>query len=142
MSPWTSNRAAAERTLRGALEAGLVAAATWYTNGVRVRLLRGYTSGRFSHGMQGVAGRVMRTAPYAVPGGLAISMGTSKTAGYAYELAWELGHTNRFTGQYERVEVWRPMLVDNGDRIQGIIGRAAATYMRGAVGRAVGEAAD
>jgi hypothetical protein len=142
VSAWKSNRAAGERALRNAVDAGLIAAAAWYTNGVRARLVRGYTSGAFSHGMEGVAGRVMRTEPYATASGRAITMGTSKVAGYSYELAWELGHTNAFTRQYERVEVWRPMLVDNADRILTIAGRAARAHLDGAAGRAMPEAAD
>lgn len=112
------------------VDTGLVAAAENLENKVQHRLLHqaaggrpGYTSGNFSHGIRGVAGRVMRTEPYSRGGARMISIGTSTVAGFPYELAWELGHVNLFTRTFVRVEVWRPTLEENRQLVTDILAR-------------------
>lgn len=118
--------------IRQGIDAGLVAAAENVTTKIRTRLDRGYTTGAFAHHARGVAGRVMYTQPTDVPGGRAITIGTSTVAGFPYELAWELGHVNLFTRRYERVEVWRPMLEQNRDLMVRIVARNIERYAGGA----------
>jgi hypothetical protein len=144
---YMSRAIAAKATLTKGLDDGLTAAAENVTKKIRERLDRGYTTGAFSHHARGVAGRVMYTKPFDVPGGRAITLGTSKVAGYPYELAWELGHINIFVGRgdtagkkgprgtsiasrregtYMRVEIWRPTLEANRDLVVRIIARNIA----------------
>jgi hypothetical protein len=149
--PYRSNARAVKAAIRQGIDDGLTVIGQHYTQNVRGVLLSGYTTGNFSHQMRGVAGRVMYTPPYAIPGGRGISMGTSKAPGYAYELAWELGHVNIFIGggngigggratllgsrregTYVRVEVWRPMLVDNTALYVNMFARNADRVFGGA----------
>ncbi len=149
---YRANPAVRRQWLAG-VDRGLTAAAEFYTKRVRARLLKGYTTGHFAHGMRGVAGRVMYTKPYDYGGGRAVTMGTS-TTDVPYEVFWELGHVNIFigggaratslaskrTGSYVRVEIWRPLLTQYASHMVEIVAR----NMRGAGGVDVsfGEAAD
>lgn len=108
--------------IRGARK-GLEAAAENYTKAVAAIIDSGYTTGDFSHHPSEVSRRVMYTEPYDTAGGVGITMGTSKTAGFPYELAWELGHQSRYTRRFERVEVWRPLLNEKRDLMVNIIAR-------------------
>jgi len=117
---YMSNADNVKRALLAGVDAGLTAAARNYTDAVRQRLSKGYTTGDFT--TRGVWGRVMYTVPHDVPGGRAITCGTSTTA-VPYELYWELGHQNAFTRRYERVEVWRPILEAKRDLLTEIIAR-------------------
>ena len=128
---YMSNADNVKRALLAGVDAGLTAAAERYTQQVRQRLFRGYTTGNFAHQMRGVAGRVMYTAPHDVPGGRAITVGTSTTA-VPYELYWELGHQSAWTRRYERVEIWRPLLEQNRDLLTRIIARNIERRVAGA----------
>lgn len=113
------------------LALGLTAAAENYTQKVSARLDRGYTTGNFSNHARGVAGRVMYTQPFAVPGGWAITVGTSRTT-VPYELFWEIGFNSIFTRRYERVEVWGPMMQANADLMTRIVARNVEAQLSGA----------
>lgn len=139
---YMSRKDAAKNTLIQGVDNGLTAIAEHYTKKVRQRIDRGYTTGNFSHHARGVAGRIMYTKPHDVPGGRGITVGTSKTNGFAYELGWELGHLNIFVarsqgprvtsvatrreGTYMRVEIWRPYLEEGADLYQRMMARNIA----------------
>ena len=111
--PYASRRPAAESALRRAQDAGLVAAGVLYQNRMKVALRRGYTSGDFITGRS--VNAVARTNPSDAPGGgRGVRVGTS----LMFNLYWELGHINLFTRRYERVEKWRPTLLDSRADIQ------------------------
>lgn len=111
--PVHSHREDIEARLVQAIDDGLVAAGNTYRTAMQDRLIEGYTSGAFVSGMQGVAGSVAVSEPFADEDGRAVAVGTSQrnvTGEVSYPLAWELGHQNLFTGKHERVETWRPVL--------------------------------
>lgn len=124
-----SNLAAFTNAFRDGADKGLTAAAEFYTRRVQARLLPGYTTGAFSHGIKGVAGRVMFGKPFAVPGGRAINVGTStaptdkKGRVRPYEIYWEKGHPNLFTGTFMHVPIWMPVGEESGPMLENIIGR-------------------
>lgn len=111
--PYTSHRPQVEARLRRAQDAGLVAASVLLQNRVKVALRKGYTSGDFITGRS--VNAVARTLPHdAAAGGRQVEVGTS----LLYNLYWELGHVNLFTRRYQRVEKWRPTLLDSRTDLQ------------------------
>lgn len=140
---YKSNLPAAESALRRGIDAGLTAAAQNLHGKIRDRLNRGYTTGNFVHqNSTGVAGRVVYTTPFDYNGGRAVSIGTGPTL-VPYELYWEMGHRNQFTRRYERVEVWRPIMVANADLVRAIIVRNVQRFtndvaLAQSIGRSVG----
>ena len=145
--PYQSNARAVKAAIRQGIDDGLTVIGQHYTQNVRGVLLSGYTSGAFSNHARGVAGRVMFTPPRDMgDGSRGIIVGTSTAPGYPYELAWELGHQNLFTGRFERVEVWNPMLEDNAwlylrmmhRSVERRAGAEAARVVTLSVGRATG----
>lgn len=128
---YRSNLGAVRGALQRGIDAGLVAVGAHYVAAVRARLVRGYTTGNFSHQMRGVAGRVMHTPPYDVPGGRAITLGTGPTV-TPYELYWELGHQNQFTKRYERVRIWEPTLETHAGLYERMIARNVERQLAGA----------
>ena len=117
---WTSNLGEFRRRHERATKAALIAAALVYENAMKIALTGGYKTGAF------VTGRVRSSVTHGDPfllGGTqwAIRVGTN----VLYALFWELGHFNLFTRKFERVERWRPTLVEQ--RL-AIAERFAAVY--------------
>jgi hypothetical protein len=106
MAKWTSNTPAVLAALREGNRRGLLAAAMVYKNRVKRDLAGGYTSGDFVTGTS--VNHVTNTLPIVTPAGGRIVVGTN----LMYNLYWELGHHNLFTGHYERVRIWVPALVE------------------------------
>jgi hypothetical protein len=122
VSTYRSNlRLVAARTER-ATDAGLRAAAQQIVNAVVRGLRGGYKSGRFVTGLNTAS--VVSTDPMTRFGERVILVGTS-IADPAYPLYWEVGHNNRWTGRFERKEVWGPALRDNADRARAAYARAS-----------------
>jgi len=101
--------AAFARKHQEAQKAGLRAAAYVVYNAVKRGLRGGYTSGDFVTG--NVINSVTISPVFETLGTFAIRIGTN----VPYALYWEVGHNNIFTRRYERVEVWRPAMVDTRD---------------------------
>jgi hypothetical protein len=101
--------AAFARKHQEAQKAGLRAAAYVVYNAVKRGLRGGYTSGDFTVG--NVINSVTISPVFETLGTFAIRIGTN----VPYALYWEVGHNNIFTRRYERVEVWRPAMVDTRD---------------------------
>lgn len=119
---WTSRiprwQARHERAERQAL----LASALVYETLMKARLALGYTSGAFTTGR--LAESVDHSEVFPIgPLMQAIRIGSD----VGLTRAWELGHHNTYTGRHERVETWRPILVDNRNRIAQ---RFAETYTR------------
>lgn len=89
-----------------AVEGGLIAAAQVALNRVKRDLRGGYTSGDFTTGQSVSAARYSNV--YIENGVPTIRLGTP----LLYNLFWELGHFNLFTGKFERKEVWMPAMVE------------------------------
>ena len=104
--PVHSNREAVEARMAQAEADALVGAAQIYRNAMTEALKGGYTSGAFYSGMQGIAGSVAVSEPQRDQVGAYVVVGTN----VPYGKFWELGHMNLFTGKFERVEKWRPVL--------------------------------
>ena len=108
---------------------GLRAAAYIVYNAVKRGLRGGYTSGDF------VSGNVINSVTISpifetMADVLAIRVGSNVN----YALFWEVGHYNIFTRRFERVEVWRPALVDTRDEQAKAFARAYKRSMGGAGG--------
>lgn len=107
MAAWRSNLPALTRAMDEAAQKGLQAAAYPVSNAVKRNLRGGYTSGDFVTGQSVnhvTIGQVFRDGT-----GWAIQVGTD----LLYNLFWELGHNSIFTRRFERVEKWRPALLDS-----------------------------
>lgn len=108
---WTSRLGAFSRDSDAAAQKGLHAAAYVLRSGVQRNLKGGYTSGDFVTGASinavTISGIVKESDGYS------IAVGTN----LLYNLYWELGHWNVFTRSHQRVEKWRPALMDNRDAI-------------------------
>ncbi len=101
---WYSNIDKVVRRMEGdAVRSGLKAAGVLLHTIIKNRLDEGYTTGAF------VTGLVATTVIRGRPGPRTIWVGTPNKVA----MLWELGHFNRFTQQYERVEVFRVSLEQN-----------------------------
>ena len=104
---WTSHLPEFRRRHERASKAALIAAALVYENAMKVAVTGGYTSGEFFTGRSRAS--ITHSEPYLIePLVWAIRVGTN----VLYMLFWELGHMNLFTRRFERVEKWRPTLVE------------------------------
>lgn len=130
---WTSRIPAVQAAMDQALMDGLTAAAQHYANEVKQDLRGGYTSGAF------VSGNVINSV--AVDPGqrrgdvLEARVGTD----VMYALFWEVGHQNLFTRRYERVEIWRPRLLWESERMRARVLTVAKARLR-SMGPSVGAA--
>jgi hypothetical protein len=111
---------------QAAQKAGLRAAAYVVYNAVKRGLRGGYTSGDF------VTGNVINSVTISqifetTAGVYGIRIGSN----VPYALYWELGHENIFTRRHERVEVWRPALVDTREEQRDAYNRAYKRSMLG-----------
>jgi len=139
---WTSRIPQVQAAFLNAVSSGVSAGGQAYANPVRRRLMNGYTSGAFSRGGGGVAGEVIVTDPEPTPDGDGVQVRVGTDVMYA--LFWEIGHVNIFvrsgpaastllqkgeyhlpgggvTGTYQRVEIWRPFLLENAGQIRAKI---------------------
>lgn len=104
---WVSHLDEFRRRHERASKAALIAAALVYENAMKLALTGGYKTGAFVTGR--VRSSVTHGEPYPLgPAQWAIRVGTN----VLYALFWEIGHINLFTKRYERVEKWRPTLVE------------------------------
>jgi putative ubiquitin-RnfH superfamily antitoxin RatB of RatAB toxin-antitoxin module len=117
--------AALLRKHRAAQQAGLKAAAYIVYNEVKRGLRGGYTTGDFVTG--NVLNSVTISAIVEESGVFGIRVGSN----VPYALYWELGHHNAWTRKFERVEVWRPALVDTRDEQAAAYARAYKRSMLG-----------
>lgn len=118
--PWVSRAPEMQRALDLAIKDGLTAGAYHYANEVKKEARGGYTSGDFVTGAT-VAGVTVLPAER-VADGWEAKVGTN----LLYNLFWEIGHNNLFTGKYERVEIWRPVMVREAQRIQQRVWQVSA----------------
>ena len=125
--PWESRVPEVQKALDAAVRDGLTAGAYHYANEVKKELRGGYTSGDFVTGKSVSSVTVVPAERHA--DGWEAKVGTD----LLYNLFWELGHINLFTGKYERVEVWRPVLVRETRRIQERIWAVASQRIQGMV---------
>jgi hypothetical protein len=159
---WTSDPQRMAEAIDYSLKIGVQAGANHYKSKVVERLMQGYTTGAFSHGGAGVAGGVYALEPVKDAAGWVSMVGVSTTS-WPYALFWEVGHINIFirsgpgastllrggarvagpdhgvTGTYQRVEVWRPILVEQAAAIQRVIQEkfeTTLTALAGGGGRA------
>jgi len=138
MATWASNLPRLERIAWDALSAGVAAAGHEYADAVSARLKDGYTSGDFVTGH--VAGSVEVTPVERTVDGIEVRVGSNVD----YALFWELGHVNIFTarktatveeffssGGFQRVEIWRPFLLEMADQLRETIRRTATAMIQG-----------
>lgn len=104
---WTSHLDQFNRDRDEAERLGVIAAAYILVNAVKRALKGGYTSGAFVTGH--VINSVTRGTPFREGMGWTIEVGSNLN----YALFWEIGHHNRWTRKYERVEKWRPAFMDS-----------------------------
>jgi hypothetical protein len=145
MAVFKSRRVVVERAMVSALATGLAAAGQQYATRVRQRLAEGYTSGDFTTGH--VAASVEVTPVRPIPQGLRVSVGSNVN----YALFWEVGHVNifargnapassllgqRVTGTWQRVEIWRPFLLDMSATLRETIRRIARQQIHSMTGTA------
>lgn len=123
--PWTSRVPEMQRALDTAIKDGLTAGAYHYANEVKKELRGGYTSGAFVTGASVSSVTVLPAER--VADGWEAKVGTD----LLYNLFWEIGHQNLFTRRFERVEVWRPVLVREAQRIQARVWQVAAQRIQG-----------
>jgi hypothetical protein len=108
---WSSNIDKVVKRMEGdAIRSGLKAAGVRLHMIIQRELDWGYTSGDFSTGR--IAGTLIRGRP----GTRRIWVGTPNPIA----ALWELGHFNRFSQRYERVEVFRKALEGNAHQLAQI----------------------
>lgn len=107
----TSNLPLFKRDFFTGVDQMIVAMADTYAAKVEERLKSGYKSGTFVTGK--VAGSVKVGNPTTVRGTRMVMVYTTD---FKARL-WEFGHRNRYTRQFERVPVWRPIAVSENQTI-------------------------
>lgn len=139
---WTSNLAAVQARHERAVQAGLIAAAQVYVNAMRVRLSRGYTTGRYTHGLS--ANAVTRSEPERRGDAWGVRVGTNVSYAIYYELGFQRRLIRYYSEklqrwfsrpgptEYVRVELWVPTMVREA--------QAMAAAFRGAYAQAMGAA--
>lgn len=130
---WTSRVPAVQAAMERALLDGLTAAAQHYANEVKRDLAGGYTSGAF------VTGNVLNSVTVVPAERRGAALEAKVGTDVMYALFWEIGHQNLFTRQYERVEIWRPRLLWETDRMRARVLAVASARLRG-MGPTVGAA--
>lgn len=83
-----------------------------------------YKGGAFRSTLQ-VKQSIQRKGPYRVGSGWEQMIGTELIEA----LYWELGHNNRWTRKYERVQIWVPTASKNIDRMQKTFSVVVARLM-------------
>jgi len=121
---WVSRIPAVQAAMDRALMDGLTAGAHHYANEVKKDLAGGYTSGAF------VTGNVLNSVAVAPAERRGDTLEARVGSSVLYALFWELGHQNLFTRRYERVEIWRPRLLWETDRIRAKVLAVASARLR------------
>lgn len=127
------------------VDQALFAAARVITTDVILRFKArkgGYTTGAFAHpGDAGVSDTITQSDAHDHNGKRRIVIGTNKRTddGFSYPLAWEFGHLNIYTVNYERVETFRPAMDDNRDRALAAFKRVLERLRKGRVIELVGD---
>jgi hypothetical protein len=117
--------AALMRKHRAAQQAGLKASAYIVYNAVKRGLQGGYTTGDFTVG--NVINSVTISQIFEDAGVFGVRVGTN----VPYALYWELGFMSTWSGHFERVEVWRPALVETREEQAAAYARAYKRSMLG-----------
>lgn len=131
---YRSNRGQVLAVLDAASAAGLVAAGALVQRELKRALAPGFKGGAFVTGH--LVNSITVSAPFQVGDRFTIRVGTSALRdGVSYPLAWELGHFNTFTRQYEREERWVPTLIRVRDEA-AVAFRIAAMRRIGSAGSA------
>jgi hypothetical protein len=121
---WTSRLPEFRRLDERAQKAALLTVALVYERAMKDRLEQGYTTGAFVTGR--LAESVDHSEPFLIgPAAWAIRIGSD----VALALAWEGGHFNIYTQRYERVETWRPIIVEQRQRIAREFARSYTAMM-------------
>lgn len=121
--PYKSNLPAVEAQMNRARDAALIAAAQVPLNAIKEELAGGYTSGDFVTGAS--LNAATRTDPVTEDGVRVIRIGTN----LLYNLFWEIGHLNLFTGKFERKEIWVPKLLSTAQEQALAFARTFARFM-------------
>lgn len=123
----------AARALDAATRDGIMAAVTELRDAVKRRHyeINYYKGGRFRSTLQ-VAQRIASSMPYKEGGAWAAIVSVP----VVQALYWELGHMNVFTRKYERVEIWRPTLIEKTEYLRGLFARVIQRRMPYHMGRA------
>ena len=101
---FTGNLAKWEKDDKAATDKALKDVATFVKNAIRDRLIRGFKSGRFVDGQTAASLEVSRLST--VKGERVIRVGANTKLGGWKARLWELGHVNKWTGRFERVQHW------------------------------------
>lgn len=117
MAQLRNNTDRAARALDRAATGGLTAAANVYRNAVKRALAGGYTSGNY------VTGHVQNSVTQTVPARLGTGYGVRVGTNVPYALFWELGHINIFSGRFEQVPIWLPMLEESAPEMRDVFTR-------------------
>jgi acyl dehydratase len=136
-----------DKKFRDASRYAVDAAAALYEGNVKRRMMRGYyTSGAFRSTAQ-IVQHVQREKPVyrdggwetvvGIPSGIRVRvdrLGKKRSLDVAgIALAWELGHQNLFTRKFERVEIFKPVLLESAQQIVQTYARILKRYLdRGA----------
>lgn len=135
-SSYTPNRSRDE-VMRDATDAGLIAAANIVVRDVqkRFRNAKGYTSGDFAHakGKSPIIPTITRSEPHEHEGKRRILIGTNRRSEKTlapFPLFWEMGHFNIYTRKFERVERFRPALVEKAEHAQRAFSRTVKRFLK------------
>lgn len=123
-----------------ATDKALVAAAGVLRKAAMEKHRRGYTSGRFSFGQvrnsitvsEPVTEDGVRVIRAGIRGGILPKNrqpGDPATIGQI-SLFWELGHNNAWTRRYERVEKWRPAVLESREAMVTMFARVYEALMQ------------
>jgi hypothetical protein len=135
---------------RDASRLALDAAAALYEGNIKKRMMKGYyTSGAFRSTAQ-IVQHVQREEPMfggngwytfvGIPTGItavakakrgkkATTARTSRFSVGEIALAWEMGHRNIFTRKFERVEIFKPVLLDSLQAMTATYNRVLNRYL-------------
>lgn len=118
------------------------AAAALYEGNIKRRMMRGYYTSRKFRSTAQIVQHVQRSKPrwvngqweslVGIPKGIKPrqSDGASSYSVGEIALAWELGHQNLFTRKYERVEIFKPVLMESKERIAAVYAKTLARILR------------
>lgn len=119
----TDNSRTVQDRYREAARKGLVAGGALLVREIKKAHGKSYyKGGKYRTGQ--VRQSIKKTAPFWLNGWI-LQVGTK----LVFPLYWELGHTNRFSGKYERVQIWQPTYLQNVTAIQAEFGATLKRYM-------------
>lgn len=132
---YTSNLGTVLARLEEARRGGLKAAAAVIVTDLKANRFRGggYTSRAFSPDLM-IGLSIFATEPVVTPSAGEVKIGPDAGEnGLRGKVAlwWEVGHMNRWTRKYERVERFMPSLRDNAERARDAYARVVARLFGG-----------